>query len=98
MAQSSSRLGGVVTVITTSGALQTTAGFGAQVYKIRLANGGANSAHFKIGDPPVAVATAADSILPSQWSEYFTVSPGQQVSVIQAGSATTISVTELADG
>ena len=59
-----------------------------------MASGNA-STHFEIGNDPTAMT--ADSLLPAEWAEYFTVTPGQRVAVFQGSGSTTVSITECAD-
>ena len=91
--QPSSRLG-ATTVFTLSGGSQASAAFGPETFQIRLATGD-QPAHFAIGDG-TPTATAADPIMPANRAEYLTVTPGQKIAVLQAGTAGLLSVTELA--
>jgi hypothetical protein len=91
--QDSSRLG-TNTTFTLSGSSQATAAFGAQTYQVRVATAG-QPAFVRIGDG-TPTATASDPVVPASWVEYFTVTPGQKLACLQAGTAGTLSVTELA--
>jgi len=91
--QDSSRLG-TNTTFTLSGSSQATAAFGAQTYQVRVATAG-QPAFIRIGDG-TPTATASDPVVPASWVEYFTVTPGQKLACLQAGTAGTLSVTELA--
>ena len=87
--EDSSRLG-TNTTFTLSGTSQASASFGGQV---RVATGG-QPAYIKIDDgTPTAAAT--DPLMPANWVDYFTVNPGQKIAVLQAGTAGTLSVTEM---
>jgi len=90
--QDSSRLG-TNTTFTLSGSSQATAAFGAQTYQVRVATAG-QPAFIRIGDG-TPTATGADPVVPASWVEYFTVTPGQKLACLQAGTAGTLSVTEL---
>jgi len=90
--QDSSRLG-TNTTFTLSGSSQATAAFGAQTYQVRVATAG-QPAFIRIGDG-TPTATASDPVVPASWVEYFTVTPGQKLACLQAGTAGTLSVTEL---
>lgn len=91
--QSASRLGTAnnVAVATTSTAAASSA-FGSQTHQIRVA---ATAACFvKISDgTPTAAAT--DAYIPPNFPEYFTVTPGQKISIFSA-TIQTISVNEIA--
>ena len=55
---------------------------------------GGQPAFIKIDDgTPTAAAT--DPLMPANWVDYFTVNPGQKIAVLQAGTAGTLSVTEM---
>jgi hypothetical protein len=90
----SARLGTVnnVAVATTSTAAASSA-FGAQTYQIRVAASAV--CYMKMGDP-AATPTAAvtDAMLPPNWIEYVTVTPGQKVSFFSP-TIQTISVVEI---
>jgi hypothetical protein len=83
---------GTVTVITMSGTSQQTAAFGAYTTMIRLATG-AQPAYFLIGADPTAAATSHQ--LGANCVDRITVAPGQKCAVLQAGTAGTISITEM---
>jgi hypothetical protein len=91
--QPSSRLG-TVTVFTLSGSSQATATFGSQTCQVRVATS-AQPAWFKIGDGTPTADTAASHLIGTNISEYFTVTPGQKAAVLQAGTAGSITVTEM---
>ena len=91
--QTSSRLG-TTTVFTLSGSSQATAAFGAETFQIRVATGG-QPAFVKVGDG-TPTATTSDTLMPANWVDYLTVTPGQKIAVLQAGTAGTLSVTEIA--
>jgi hypothetical protein len=84
---------GVNTVITMSAGSQATAAFGAQTYLIRVATG-AQPAFIKIGDGTPTAGTG-DVILGTNQIDYFTVTPGQKLATVQAGTAGTISIIEM---
>lgn len=71
---------------------QASTAFGAQTYKIRIATG-AQPAYFEIGTAPTA--TSADALIGANVVDYITVTPGQKIAVLQAGTAGVISVGEL---
>lgn len=82
-----------VHTFTMSGTSQATAAFGAQTYRVRVATN-TQPAFFTIGDgTPTAANT--DSVIPAGWVEDFSVTPGQKGAVLQAGTAGTLTVTEL---
>ena len=81
------------TVFTLSGTSQATAAFGSQTRQIRVATAG-QPAYVNIGDG-TPTATADNVLIPANWVEYFTVTPGQKAAVLQAGTAGALSVTEM---
>jgi hypothetical protein len=82
-----------VHTFTMSASSQATAAFGAGTFRVRVATS-AQPAYITIGDgTPTAAAT--DSILGTNVVDYFDVTPGQKAAVLQAGTAGTITVTEL---
>jgi hypothetical protein len=83
---------GTVQNFTMSGTTQQSTAFGAQTYVIRIATG-AQPAYFEIGANPTA--TSADSLIGANVVDYFTVTPGQKIAVLEAGTAGAFSVTEL---
>lgn len=82
-----------------SAAAVNSASFGSETYQIRVISNIATWASID-GVPTAAVQTAGSFYLPANTSvgEYFTVTPGQQISLISLSSATTgtVSVTEMA--
>lgn len=82
-----------VHTITMSAASQATAAFSAQTYKVRVATN-TQPAFITIGDG-TPTASATDSVIPLGWVEDFDVTPGQKLAVLQAGTAGTLTVTEL---
>jgi hypothetical protein len=89
----SSRLG-ANTNFTLSGSSQATAAFGPQTYQVRVATAG-QPAFIRVGDGTPTV-TAGDPLMPANWVDYLTVTPGQKLACLQAGTAGTLSVTEIA--
>lgn len=90
--QSSSRLGATQT-FTLSGTSQASAAFSAETFQIRVATLG-QPAYVEIGDG-TPTATNADAVFPANWAEYLTVTPGQKIAMLQAGTAGTLTVTEI---
>jgi hypothetical protein len=85
---------GATTVFTLSGSSQASAAFGAETFQIRVATSG-QPAHVKVDDG-TPTATASDALMPADWVDYITVTPGQKIAVLQAGTAGLLSVTEIA--
>ncbi len=82
-----------VHTFTMSGSSQATAAFGGQTRRVRVATS-TQPAYFTIGDgTPTCAAT--DSVIPAGWVEDFDVNPGQKGACLQAGTAGTLTVTEL---
>jgi hypothetical protein len=84
---------GVTTVITMSVGSQATPAFGAQTYIIRVATSG-QPAFIKISDGTPTAGTG-DVLVGANVVDYFTVTPGQKLATVQAGTAGTISITEM---
>jgi len=84
---------GTVQNFTMSGSSQASSAFGEQTYMIRIATG-AQPAYFDIAASPVAASTT--HMIGTNCVDYITVTPGQKIAVLQAGTAGVFSVTELA--
>jgi hypothetical protein len=91
--QRSSRLG-ATTVFTLSGSSQASPAFGRETFQVRVASAG-QPAHIKVDDG-TPTATTSDALMPADWVDYLTVTPGQRIAVLQAGTAGLLSVTEIA--
>lgn len=78
---------------TLSNTSQASAAFGGQTRQIRVATGN-QPAYVLIGDG-TPTATANDALMPANCVDYFTVTPGQKIAVLQAGTAGSLSVSEL---
>lgn len=87
-----SRRLGTVHTFTMSGSSQATAAFGSQTYAVRVATA-TQPGYIVVAESPTA--TNADSVIPLGWVEDITVTPGQKLAVLQAGTAGTLTVTEL---
>lgn len=87
----SARLGTVnnVAVATTSTAVASSA-FGSQTYQIRICS--TTVSFYKVDTAPTA--TASDAMLPPNWVEFVTVSPGQKISFFSP-AIQTVSVVEV---
>lgn len=82
-----------VYTFTMSATSQATGAFGAQTREVRVA-AVTQPGFILIGDgTPSADATA--SAIPAGWVEDITVTPGQKLAVLQAGTAGILTVTEL---
>lgn len=93
--QSSSKQTGVNTAFTTSGSSQATPAFGSQTYQIRVATSGQPCWVF-IGDGSPTATTTNSMVMPSNWAEYFSVTPGQKAAILGgAFTASTVTVTEV---
>jgi FtsP/CotA-like multicopper oxidase with cupredoxin domain len=85
------RWGGVSDYVTVSGTSAQTAACPANTYEVRVVS--TTNCHIKIGDDPTAAATDNNGIyLPSGVVEYFHVTPGQRVAVIQDSAGGTLNV------
>jgi len=79
---------------TLSGTSQASSAFGVQTNQIRIATSG-QPAYFVIGDGTPTATSANGALMPANWVDYFTVTPGQKVAVLQAGTAGALSVSEM---
>ena len=75
-----------------SASSQATAAFGAQTYQIRVATS-SQPAFLQIGNSPTA--TSSSLLVGTNVVDYFQVTPGQAAAVLQAGTAGSISITEM---
>jgi hypothetical protein len=84
---------GTINTFTMSGTSQSTAAFGAYTHTVRIATG-AQPAYFS---NPAASPTAAntDNLLGTNCVDYIRVAPGEKIAVLQAGTAGTITITEM---
>lgn len=99
---SSSRQGVVQAVAYTSAAATITNAFGSQTYQARLSASSVCQYVVSEATSVTSATTAIGTLLPSNWVEYVTVSPGQKISVIRAATdglvtatSGTLNVTEL---
>jgi hypothetical protein len=83
---------GTVHTFTMSGSSQQTAAFGSGTYRVRIATN-TQPAFFALGSNPTA--TTSSNVQGINVVDYVTVNPGEKVAVLQAGTAGTITVTEL---
>lgn len=94
---SASRQGAVQAIAYTTSAAAFTGVFGSETYQIRLA--ASSACHYLISGgnaaSPVTATVANGSLLPANWVEYVTVTPGQSLSVIQDSAGGTLNVTEM---
>lgn len=81
-------------VFTLSGTSQASSAFGGQTNQIRVATSG-QPAYVLISDGTPTVTASNGALMPSNWVDYFTVTPGQKVAVLQAGTAGALSVSEM---
>jgi hypothetical protein len=78
--------------ITMSASSQQTPAFGAQTHLVRIATKD-QPARIAVGENPTATATSM--LIPSAWSEYLSVRPGEKIAVLQGGVAGDITITEM---
>ena len=89
----SARIGTVnnVALATTSTSVASSA-FGAQTFQIRIAS--TVACNYKVDQAPTAATT--DALLPANWVEYVSVTPGQKIAFVTAGTVPlTVSVVEI---
>lgn len=88
------RWSGVSDYITVSGTSAQSAAFGANTSEIRVVC--TTNCHINIGTSPTAAATDSNGIyLPAGLVEYFHVSPGQKVAVVQDSASGVLCVAEM---
>lgn len=88
------RWSGVSDYITVNGTSAQSAAFGANTFEIRVVS--TTNCHIKIGDDPTAAATDNNGLyLPAGVVEYYHVTPGQKVAVIQDSAGGTLNVGEM---
>jgi hypothetical protein len=101
--QSASRQGASqnVAFAAAGGASAASTAFGAQTYQIRVSISGTGfvagtgGVRLRIGDG-TPTATATDVFQPSNWVEYFNVTPGEKIAVLGNDAGTgNLSVTEM---
>lgn len=85
---------GTVTNFTLSSSSQATSAFGAQTYRVRISTSG-QPAYVLISDGSPTVTSLNGTLVPATWAMEFNVTPGQKLACLQAGTAGTLSVTEL---
>jgi hypothetical protein len=88
----SCRLGTNFTIASSTGGAVATSAISGQIYQVRVATLAA--AFVKVGDG-TPVATVTDTLLPANAVDYFTCTPGQKVSILGTGAASTTTVTEM---
>lgn len=79
---------------TMSGTSQASAAFGAQTREILVSTSG-QPAYVLISDGTPTASASVGTLIPATWAIQFVVTPGQKLAVLQAGTAGTLSVTEL---
>lgn len=83
---------GTVQAVTISGtSAPVTNAFGAQTVVVRIVS--TTDCYLTFAASPTA--TSSHSILPAFWPEYFTVTPGQKVALLQVTAGGSASVTEM---
>lgn len=80
-------------VFTLSGTSQASAAFGGQTWRVRIATG-TQPAWFAVGASPEATTTASH-LIGAACIDYIYVRPSEKVAVLQAGTAGSISITEV---
>lgn len=78
--------------LTMSGSSQQTGAFGSQTYAVRIATG-AQPGFFALGTNPTAANT--DNLIGTNAIDYIKVNPGEKIAVLQAGTAGSITITEM---
>jgi hypothetical protein len=84
---------GTIHTFTMSGTSQATAAFGSGTYAVRIAT---NTQPGYFSNPAAApTAAATDNVIGINVVDEVAVHPGQKIAVLQAGTAGTITITEL---
>ena len=91
LAVESARLGPAQNFLTST-ATASSAAFSAQTYQIRICADVAT--RYRVGDGTPS-AVPADTLLPANWVEYVTVTPGQRIAAILGTGTGSLSVTEI---
>jgi hypothetical protein len=90
------RFSGTSDVVTIGAASTQSAAFGANTHEVRLCAAAATEGCWvNIGQDPTASAGDGSFFLPVNQPEYFHVSPGQKVAVIQVTTGGSLSVAEM---
>jgi hypothetical protein len=80
--------------ITTGAASATlTNAFGNETYAVRLSATAA--VRYRVVEAAGGTAVATDTLLPANWVEVITVTPGQKIAAIQEAAAGKLNVTEM---
>jgi hypothetical protein len=88
------KISGKTTVFTMGTSSQATSAFGSQTYQIRVSTG-SQAAWVQIGDGTATATSTGSMLVGTNVVDYFTVSLGQTAAVLQAGSAGSISISEM---
>ena len=81
----SGRLDGTTQIIAYDGSVGVTSVFGPQTRQVRLVANSACNVHVYEADGS-STAASTDPYLPAHWVQYATVTPGQKISAIKAGT------------
>lgn len=89
----SSRPGTTQTITTGAASATLTNPFGNETFQVRLSTTAA--CHYRVVEAAGGTAVAGDALLPANWVEYITVTPGQKIAAIQDTAAGVLTVTEM---
>lgn len=90
MTDQTSRNGTNQAIAYTTAASSPSTAFGTQTRQVRIVS--TSACHYVISGSPTA--TTSDPLLPASWVEYRTVTPGQKISAIRAGTGGLITATD----
>lgn len=91
--QQASRAGTSQDITTGAASATLTTALGSQTYQVRLSATAA--CRFRVVEAAGGTAVATDTLLPANWVEYITVTPGQKIAAIQESAAGKLNVTEV---
>lgn len=91
--QSSSRPGTSQDITTGAASTTLTNAFGGSTYQVRLSATAA--CRYRVVEAGGGTAVATDTLLPANWVDYITVTPGQKIAAIQESAGGKLNVTEV---
>lgn len=80
--------------ITTGASSASSTAFGPETYQVRL-SAKTSAVRYRVVENAGGTAVATDTLLPVNWVEYITVTPGQKIAAIQDSAAGALNVTEM---
>jgi len=81
---SSNRALATQTIAYTGSSVAVSNAFGAETFQVRLV--ASSACHYQIGDGTQTASQTTSPLLPANWVEYVTVTPGQRIAAIRAAT------------